>query len=233
VESLQQEVDALKKAASDTDGIQQKLREELVSLGALKVESDRRAASLMGEVQRLSKDAGDLRLNWQTGRTDREQLVEKLSAKETEIRHLEEKIAQQRESEKFLRAKAEDAVKAMVAAQEKSQTLSGECDRLSAQLARVNTDLGVAHEQLRQARQEREAVKASVGSVQIELEQGLDQLHAVESERDALKTELEAVKAGLERAKQHVNVLQQRRDQMRDEIAKLKVQLGQAPDAVN
>jgi chromosome segregation ATPase len=197
------------------------------------VESDRRVASLLAELQRAQKDAGDLRLNWQTGRSDREQLVDKLSIKETEIRELEGRVEQQMELEKSLRAKTEDAVKAMVAAQEKSQTLAGECERLSAQLARVNTELGGAHEQLRQTRHERETMKSSVGSVQIELEQGLDQLHAVESERDALKTELEAVKAGLERAKQHVNVLQSRRDQMRDEIARLKVALGQAPDAMS
>ena len=179
-----------------------------------------------------NKDAGDLRLNWQAGRSEREQLVDKVAGKETEIRQLENELQSARELEKSLRAKTEDAVKAMVAAQEKGQTLAGECDRLSANLAKVNTELGVAHEQLRQARFEREAVKSSVSSVEIQLEQGLDQLHAVESERDALKTELEAVKAGLERAKQHVTVLQSRRDQMRDEIAKLKVALGQAPDAI-
>ena len=173
-----------------------------------------------------------LRQTTQAAGGEREKIATNLAAKDAEIRDALAKIAQAQEQEKAQRTRTEEVEKALAAAQEKSQTLTGERDRLSANLAKVNTEFGVASEQLRQARSEREAVKSSAGSIELQFEQGLDHLHAVESERDALKSELEAVKAGLERAKQHVNVLQGRRDQMRDEIARLKVALGQAPDAI-
>src|SRR5205823_5023180 len=127
--------------------------------------------------ERARKDAGEFRFNWQTGRSDREQIIEKIAHKETEIRALEATIEE-------MRRKSDESEQARLAAEQRNQELAGERGRLSA-------NLGAAKEQARQVRSEKEEMKSSVGSAEIQLEQRLDQLHAVESERDALKTELE------------------------------------------
>jgi chromosome segregation ATPase len=174
-------------------------------------------ASMRADVQRIQREAGELRRQ-----TD---------AAEKALRAKLEKASKAAPT-------THDKLRAIEAERDQA---------LAASFAKAKSELAAMSEELRQVRMERDAAKSDPGPVEQAAEQapkngepgpeaagdGLERLRAVEAERDALRQEVEAIKAGLDRAKQHVASMQTRRDQMRDEIARLKAALGHAPDAMS
>lgn len=154
----------------------------------------------------------------------------RLAARELEAREAIARLGTARETGQEAQLRLEQAERIASASTEKIRITEEDRTRNAEQLARVTSELGTLHEQLKQARVEKEQNRSKVIELQSEMERHYDALHAIEAERDTMRRDLETVKTGLDRAKQHVNVLQARRDVMREEINRLRTKLGLPPD---
>jgi chromosome segregation ATPase len=150
-----------------------------------------RVSSLLNELEQARKDAGDFRIGWQAGRSEREQIVGKIADKETEIRALESQVEEMRETEKTLRRKIEESERARVAA---ANLPDVESIKSSAGSAQIQLD------QLHAVEAERDALKTELEAVKAGLERTKQHVNVLQSRRDQMRDEIARLKVALGQA---------------------------------